>query len=97
VARLQEFIKTKQENPLQPYGSKDYKFLGKGPIAKNLPKMRHAGMTWDVSLFYEVEGKDPHILKLYGFFTHDESGTGTPANIRRQKQLVTKLSNQTFQ
>ena len=45
-------------------------------------------------MFYSVDGRDPTVIKLYGVFDHKQSGTGTPSNINRQKNLAKQLGNQ---
>jgi mRNA-degrading endonuclease YafQ of YafQ-DinJ toxin-antitoxin module len=87
---LKEFIQTKRANPNQKFGSKDYPFVGAGPL-KGIP---HAGLDFDVSIVYTIEGKNPNIITLYGLFTHDQLGTGTPANIKRQKQARASFDHQ---
>jgi hypothetical protein len=59
-----------------------------------VPKLRHVHLTRDFSLFYSVDGRDPTVIKLYGVFDHKQSGTGTPSNINRQKNLAKQLGNQ---
>jgi mRNA-degrading endonuclease YafQ of YafQ-DinJ toxin-antitoxin module len=91
--KLEDFIKTKKTDPLQPYGSKDKPFGGDGPIGKSLPKMRYTHLTHDLILFYTIEGRNPTIFKLYGIFNHDDIGIGQPMNIKKQKSFVTKIQN----
>jgi len=93
-AKLQEFITTKQQNPLQPWGSKDKPFPADGPIGRMFPKLRYAHLTSDIILFYTMEGRDPITFKLYGVFSHDDIGIGMPRNINRQKSLLKKLAGQ---
>jgi hypothetical protein len=90
--KIQEFLAFKTEHPGQPWG-KDTPFVSAGPLAK-VPKLRHVHLTRDFSLFYSVDGRDPTVIKLYGVFDHKQSGTGTPANINRQKSLAKQLGNQ---
>jgi len=91
-SKIQEFLAFKTEHPGQPWG-KDTPFVSAGPLAK-VPKLRHVHLTRDFSLFYSVDGRDPTVIKLYGVFDHKQSGTGTPANINRQKSLAKQLGNQ---
>jgi len=91
-----DFKKTKEANAMASFGSKDRPYSGDGPLPSHKPKLIHAGMTWDISLIYSLSGQNPHVISLYGFFTHDESGTGTPAKVKLQKALVQKISNQTM-
>lgn len=88
---LKEFITQKRAQPLAPFGSKDYPFKGDGP----LHGIGHAGLTFDVSILYKISGKNPNIITLYGIFSHDQLGTGQPANIKRQKNAATTINNQT--
>jgi hypothetical protein len=91
--KIKEFLNAKSANPGQPYPN-DTPFTARGPIARALPKLRHLHLTRDLSLFYSIEGRGPTVIKLYGVFSHAESGTGTPGNINRQKNLAQQLSNQ---
>jgi mRNA-degrading endonuclease YafQ of YafQ-DinJ toxin-antitoxin module len=98
AARLKDFIEFKKENPLQPFGGKDYPLTGKGPIARAFPNMLHAHITSDVSVFYTVEGQHPVELKLYGLFRHDDIGFGNKGSggggVQKQKQTAEKFKSQ---
>lgn len=85
---LKEFIVFKRANPLQPFGAKDRPFKH-----EPLKGIYHAGLTFDVSVLYTIEGSNPNIIKLLGVFSHDETGTGQPRNVNRQKQLYKRISN----
>ena len=93
--RFNEFLQTKKNNPLQPFGKSDKPFTSDGFIRNAIPNetLLHAHLTHDISVVYSLSGKDPKVLKLYGVFTHDEMGTGQPANLRRQKQFSDRLSH----
>ena len=91
--RIQEFLAFKMANPGQPWG-KDTQFVSAGPLARALPKLRHVHLTRDLSLFYTIGGRDPAVIRLYGVFSHADSGTGTPGNINRQRSLARQLDNQ---
>lgn len=69
-ARFREFITHKTANAMTPFGKKDYP-IGEGPLAGVL----HAGLTHDISVFYEIRGRNPHVMYLYFIATHDEAGT----------------------
>ena len=97
INTFNEFRKVKEQNPNQQFGSSDSLFIAQGPLAKEVPKLRHAHVTRDLSICYTVSGKDPTIIKLYGIFKHDELGTGTPANATRQKNAGRTMSNQNFE
>ena len=92
---LDRFIEFKKNTPLERYGASDTHFIGTGPLAKAIPKLRHAHLTQDTSVFYTLEGRDPIVLKIYGVFNHKESGTSTPPNVKKQKQLANILKQQT--
>jgi len=90
--KVTDFIKTKQNNPLEPFGAKDQHFTSGGVYKKALPKARKAHLTQDLSIVYELSGKNPTVVKLIGVFSHAQLGTGQPANIKKQKQMARKLS-----
>lgn len=94
--KLAEFLAVKEQNPIMQYGSSDKPFVSAGFYSHAIPKLRHAHLTHDISVFYTISGSDPVTLKLYGVFSHDESGTGTPANMRVQKSVAAQLKNQNF-
>jgi hypothetical protein len=96
VTSLDNFKKTKEANAMAPFGSKDRPFSGDGPFGMMKPRLIHAGMTKDISLFYYISGQNPQVISLYGFFTHDESGIGQPPRPSIQKAMVKKFSNQQF-
>ena len=89
--RLREFIKFKQANPTAAWGKSDTPFISTGPLGTAIPKLRHAHLNRDISVFYTIEGRDPTVLKIYGVFRHKESGTSDASNIKIQKQLASKL------
>ena len=93
--RFEEFLKTKKQNAMQPFGKVDKPFAGDGFLRNAIPNetLIHAHLTHDISIIYSISGKDPRILKLYGVYSHDEMGTGQPPNIKKQKQLASRLSN----
>jgi len=95
-AKFEEFKRAKIENPTQPFGSKDYPMGSFAPIGQAVPKIRHAHLTSDISIFYTISGSNPTVIYLYGLFSHDDSGTGQPANIKKQKSLASKLGHQSF-
>lgn len=90
VDGLAKFVQAKRDNPMAPYGAKDYPFKGDGP----LKGIGHAGLTFDVSIIYTISGRDPHIIKLLGVFSHDELGTGQPAALNRQKKASKAFHSQ---
>jgi hypothetical protein len=55
--------------------------------------LMHYHVTHDLRLVYLVRG---NTIYLYGFYTHDELGTGQPRNVNRQKSMVTQFKNTTF-
>lgn len=93
-AKLADFIKSKTENPMAAFGGSDTPFISAGPLGK--VGIKHAHLTRDISVLYTLSGKNPHVIKLYGIVSHADSGTGTPANIKKQKNLAKTLDNQSF-
>ena len=93
VPRIAEFVKFKAANPFSNFGSRDtHAHHGFGEL-----KVRHAHLTSDISIWYRVHGKNPTLIDLYGLYSHDDSGTGQPANIRRQKNFIQRMSNTSFE
>lgn len=92
-----EFLNTKKENKMAPYGASDKACASAGHFHRMIPGIRHAHLTHDLSIFYSLHGSNPTIIRLYGFFTHDESGTGQPPGIRVQQSLSKKFQSQDFQ
>ncbi len=90
LTALKEFILTKRADPMAQFGAKDYPFRG-----GHLKGYGHAGLTFDVSIIYTISGKNPTDVKLFGVFSHDALGTGTPAKIPLQKRAGATLANQT--
>lgn len=96
IARsLAEFITTKVQNPIAPYGSSDKSNPAGTPMAQYIPKIRHAHLNQDVSVFYTVSG-NPTELKLYAILSHSDSGTGQPVNYKRQTSVAKQMKNQDF-
>ena len=85
-------MELKRANPNQAFGSSDKPFISSGFFSAAVPGIRHAHLTFDLSIVYKVEG---NIITLYGFFTHDELGTGQPPNLRRQKGVSQQLAGDT--
>ena len=96
ISSFEEFKATKEQNAMTPFGKKDYPFIGDGVLGKHKPRLIHAGMTRDISLVYTLTGNNPHVLNLYGFFTHAELGTGNPGKPNIQKSFVKRADNQSF-
>jgi hypothetical protein len=94
--KLDAFMSVKKADPMATFGSRDGMFAGGGNFTAAVPKLRHAHMTHDVSIFYRLSGANPTVIDLFGLFSHDESGTGQPANIKKQKSLAKSLANQDF-
>lgn len=98
---FKRFLEFKQQaaksgNPLQPYGARDKPFIPNGQLRNAVPNetLVHAHLSHDLNLVYSMTGRNPIIYKLYGFFTHDDLGTGQPANIKRQRQQGSVFANQ---
>jgi len=97
LKKLDEFIATKSRDPLGSFGSSDKTFARTAPIGEVMPKLRKAHLNHDVSVLYDISGRDPTIIRLYAVLSHDESGTGQPANMRVQRNMAKRLAQQTFE
>jgi hypothetical protein len=87
------FMDTKRSNPNQPFGASDKSFTGGGKFQNAVPGLKHAHLTHDLSVVYRVEGSN---IYLYGFFTHDDLGTGNPGNRRKQDAMADRFANANF-
>lgn len=90
IQAIQAFIAHKRNDPTAPFGSKDYPFRG-----ASLKGYLHAGLTFDAQIVYTISGRDPHTIRLYGVFTHDDLGTGNPAQMKRQQKAGQTFANTT--
>ena len=91
-----KFIAIKSANPIASYGSSDKPNPLGTPMAMKIPKIRHAHLSSNISVFYTIGGSNPTELKLYAIMSHDEAGTGQPTNAKKQKGLANTMSNQNF-
>jgi hypothetical protein len=96
IQKIQEFRAVKTANPMQPFGKNDSRLISTGPLGRAVDGLRHVHLTQDLSLFYTLSGSKPQVFHLYGIYSHNESGTGNSPNIKVQKNLGKRLSNQTF-
>jgi hypothetical protein len=87
------FMEIKRKNPNTPFGASDKPFVPNGKYGTAVPGLRHAHITHDLSIVYKVEGNN---IYLYGFYTHDDLGTGNPANKRKQDSMADRFRNATF-
>lgn len=87
------FMHVKRQNPNQSWGSSDKHFKGGGVFTRLVPGLKHAHLAHDLNLVYLVKG---NTVYLFGVWTHDELGTGTPPNPRRQQSMATQFANATF-
>lgn len=88
---ISDFLRFKSVNPKQSYNPKDTPLTG--GILKDL-KLWHYDIGRSLRLYYNVSQEgDTVFLNLYGVFTHDETGTGQPANKRKQEKFVDHVKN----
>lgn len=92
LQKISEFINIKLANPMAPFGTNDKPFLNDGIYKKYLPKGLKAHLNRDISIVYELSGRNPTVIKLYGVFTHAALGTGSPPSIKTQKNMAKHLS-----
>lgn len=95
-SKFREFMEIKRHNPLQPFGSSDKPFTGGGIFANAIPGLKHAHISFDLSIVYRVEGRNPTEVYLYGFYTHDDLGTGQPPSRPKQNSMARSFKNRTF-
>jgi hypothetical protein len=94
--KVEAFINAKAADPLSAFGNKDTQMNSKAPLGSAVPKLKHVHLTKDISLFYTISGANTIEFKLYGIFTHKDTGTGDSPNLRTQQALAKKLASQSF-
>ena len=94
LQKIKEFKTFKEQNPLAPFGAGDKGFASSGIYKQYLPKAFKAHLSQDISIIYELSGRNPTKIKLYGVFTHADLGTGQPANIKIQKNMAKRLARE---
>jgi mRNA-degrading endonuclease YafQ of YafQ-DinJ toxin-antitoxin module len=87
--KLKEFLSKKAADPTTPISKSDYRFIG------NLAQsgLSHIHLTFDISLVYDIRG---NTLKLYGLYSHDDIGTGSPPNRNKQRQALDRWAATNF-
>lgn len=91
--KFRSFMEIKRQNPMAQFGSSDKTFEPDSVFGRKIPGLRHAHITYDLSIVYRVVGKQVY---LYGFFTHDDMGTGQPNNTNRKLSAISRFQSQTF-
>jgi len=87
-AKFRDFMETKRTNPNTTFSSSDKPFISKGSYGTLIPGIKHAHITHDLSIVYLLQG---NTIIFYGFYTHDELGTGSPAKINIQKSMARRF------
>lgn len=87
--KIADFIKVKSIDPMAKFGTKDQHFVGGGPLTAS--GVIHVHLTHDLQLLYRRSGKNPTVIELLLVGSHDDFGTGQPANPKRQKTLAKQL------
>lgn len=91
LTKIIEFKNSKEANPIGSFGNNDKTFTVGSPLYAYLPKARKAHLSSDMSIIYELSGKNPTVIKLYGVVTHADLGTGS-RNIKKQKSVGKRLA-----
>lgn len=94
LQKIEDFKRSKAAAPLAPFGSNDKSFSSEGIFKQYMPKALKAHLTSDISIIYELSGRNPTTIKLYGVFTHADLGTGQPANKKIQKNMAKRLARE---
>jgi hypothetical protein len=90
---LKQFLTAKLTDPMGRYG-KD-KPYSKGELSQT--KTWHSLVRGtDLYIVYRITGSNPHQLLIYGFTSHEDSGTGNPPKLNKQKTFAQQLSNMSF-
>ena len=91
-----EFLKSKKQNPTEPFGASDKRNTPNTPMSLEIPGIKHAHLTHNISVFYTLSGANPSVLRVYAMLTHDEAGMGQPVNFKVQKSMAKRMANQNF-
>lgn len=94
LQKIKEFMDIKQQNPLSQFGGNDKSFAPTGIYKQYLPKAMKAHLSSDISIIYELSGRDPTKIKLYGVFTHSALGTDRTPNLNIQKNMAKRLARE---
>lgn len=86
----QAFADYKSKTPTGRWGKSDKPFESSSPLSG----FKHAHLDFDISMVYKIDGGK---LKLYGLYSHDDLGTGTPGNINKQKSMGARFNNAVFE
>jgi hypothetical protein len=92
LQKVAEFINIKSANPMAQFGTNDKPFTSEGIYKQHLPKARKARLTQDISIVYELSGRNPTIIKMYGVFTHAMLGTGQSPKLNIQRNMSRALA-----
>lgn len=99
---LSKFLQWKNKTPyngslpgLPGFGDSDRKFRSGGNFGSKLPGISHAHLTHNLSIVYFVD-KETNTIRLYGVYSHDDIGTGSPPDLKRQDQMGGRWANMKF-
>lgn len=91
IEALRRFFEIKRYDPYAEFGKNDKPFSH--ILAREIPGIRKANLSYDARLVYRV---DRGIIFLYGIYSHDDLGIGTPPNINRQRSMTKTFKNMNF-
>jgi hypothetical protein len=96
-AKFRSFMELKRNNPTEPFGKVDKSFMSGGNFQSAIPGLKHAHINFNISIVYRiVQTSGITEIYLYGFYTHDELGTGQPPNINKQRSIAQRFKNFKF-
>ena len=88
--RWPQWLAAKLENPLRSIG-KDEPFNPNSLLAGYM----HAKLDDDISVVYKLVGSNPRMLKVYGFYSHED--IGTMGKRRKQQMAARRWASQIFE
>jgi hypothetical protein len=99
---LSKFLQWKNKTPYNGslpgfpgFGDSDKKFRSGGNFGSRLPGISHAHVTHNLSIVYFVD-RETNTIRLYGVYSHDDIGTGSPPDLKRQEQMGSRWANMKF-
>lgn len=95
--KLIEFCEVKKQDFRTKFGNYDSAMDPGGPIGSENPGICHARLSQDHRIFYMIENiNGKRTLKLYGVYTHGESGTGSTPQRNRQRIVGKRFKGSEF-
>lgn len=91
--KFASFMDLKRNDPEGVFSKHDKGFVAKGHFPREVPGIRKTHIGNDISIVYKVVGNEVY---LYGFYSHDDLGTGDPESQPTQRRMAKKFKSMSF-